>query len=104
MLAHMKRTALALFGLLLFNSANPTWAQSLGNAGTIEGTVTDPSGAAVPKAQVTLRNSVSGYNQTVESGPDGSFRLSNIPRNPYSLEITASGFAVFSRNVDINNA
>jgi hypothetical protein len=54
-------------------------AQSLGNAGTIEGTVVDQSGASIPQAQVRLTNAVSGYTQTVTSGQDGSFRLVNIP-------------------------
>jgi hypothetical protein len=79
-------------------------AQSLGNAGTIEGTVVDPSGAAVPKADVSVHNSVSGYNQMVTSGSDGTFRLGNLPRNPYHLEVKASGFSVFSQDVDIRNA
>jgi hypothetical protein len=57
-------------------------AQSLGNAGTITGTVLDPSGSAIPKATVTIHNTVSGYNQSAVSGTDGSFRLVNLPRNP----------------------
>ena len=38
-------------------------AQSLGTAGTVGGTVTDPSGAAVPKATVTIVNRVTNYRQ-----------------------------------------
>ena len=37
------------------------FGQSLGNAGTIQGTVADPSGASVADAVVTLANSVCGY-------------------------------------------
>jgi hypothetical protein len=101
----MKRL-LALAALVLFACA-PTqrvFGQSLGNAGTVEGTVVDPSGGAVAKAEVTLQNPVSGYNQMAVSGSDGMFRLSNIPPNPYHLEVKASGFAVFSQDVDIRNA
>jgi hypothetical protein len=96
--------ASALFALLLLALAVPARAQSLGNAGTIEGTVVDPTGAAVGKAQVNLRNAVSGYSQTATSNADGTFRLSNIPANPYRLEVTASGFSVFSQEVDVKNA
>jgi hypothetical protein len=64
----------------------------------------DPSGAAVPGATVTIRNPVSGYSQSTATAADGSFRLSNIPPNPYRLEATASGFGVSAQNVDVRNA
>jgi hypothetical protein len=79
-------------------------AQSLGNAGTIEGTVVDQSGAAVPKAEIRLSNGISGYKQSVSTATDGSFRLVNIPPNPYHLEVSASGFGIFGQDVSIRNA
>jgi len=82
----------------------PVFSQSLGNAGTIEGTVIDPSGSVIPKARVELRNSVSGYHQSTTSADDGTFRLSNIPPNPYHLEVTAPGFAHFTQDVAIRSA
>jgi len=91
--------------LALFASvAGLSYAQSLGNAGTIEGTVIDPSGAVVVKAQVSVHNAVTGYKQSVESGMDGAFRLGNLPPNPYHLQVTAAGFGVFSQDVDIRNS
>jgi len=91
--------------LALFTSvAGLISGQSLGNAGTIEGTVIDPSGAVVAKAQVSVHNAVTGYKQSVESGTDGTFRLGNLPPNPYHLEVKAAGFGVFSQDVDIRNA
>ena len=101
----MKTTrAILALALVYCGIAGGLLAQSLGNAGTITGTVLDPTGAAVAKAEVTIRNAVSGYMQTVVSGPDGSFRLSNIPPNAYQLEAKAPGFAVSSQNVDIRNS
>ena len=79
-------------------------AQSLGNAGTIEGTIADPSGASVPKAEITIHNTVTGYNQKSVSSADGTFRLTNIPSNPYHLDIKAPGFASFSQDLDVKNA
>jgi hypothetical protein len=87
---------------LCFNAA--VFAQSLGNAGTIQGTVVDPSGSVVPKAEVSIHNSVTGYNQTATTGADGMFRLTNIPPNPYHLDIKAPGFAPFPQDVDVKNA
>ena len=79
----------------------PLAAQSLGNAGTVEGTVVDQSGAAVPKATVTAANAVTGYKQSVVSASDGSFRLVNLPPNPYHIEVTAPGFNPFTQDVAI---
>ncbi len=80
------------------------WGQSLGNAGTIEGTVADPSGAVVAGAEITLHNVVTGYSRSVVSGSDGSFRLTNIPPNPYRLEVKASGFSAFVQTLDVRNS
>jgi hypothetical protein len=82
----------------------PAQAQSMGNAGTIEGTVSDPSGAPVPKAVVTLHNSVTGYRQSTASATDGTFRFGNIPPNPYHLEVAAPGFATFATDIAIRGA
>ncbi len=79
-------------------------AQSLGNAGTIEGTILDPSGAAVPKADVTLSNPVTGYKQSTVAGPDGAFKLGNIPPNTYRLEVAAQGFSPYSQDLAVRNA
>jgi hypothetical protein len=99
----MKRF-LALLVLGIVSISVSAFGQSLGNAGTIEGTVTDPSGAAVPKAQVTIHNPLSAYSQSTTSGSDGTFRLTNVPQNPYHLEVTASGFGTFARDVTIRSA
>src|SRR5215471_717746 len=92
----------SVFTLVLATS--PVFCQSLGNAGTIEGTVIDPSGSVIPKAHIVLRNSVSGYQQATISADDGTFRLGNIPPNPYHLEVTASGFALFTQDLAIRSA
>src|SRR4051812_45786141 len=91
----------AVLCLLIAGSLSAGFAQSLGNAGTVEGTVVDPTGAAVPKARVTIHNAVTGYSQAASTDSDGSFRLNNIPPNPYHIEVSAAGFSVFVQDVDI---
>ena len=83
---------------------SPLFGQSLGNAGTIEGTVLDQSGAAVPIAAVHLANPVTGYTQSAITNSEGSFRLVNIPPNQYHLEVTAKSFGAFSQDVTIRNS
>jgi hypothetical protein len=101
----MKRTlAVVVLGVSAAAFPYVACAQSLGNAGTIEGNVLDPSGAAIAKAEVTIHNTITGYRQSTVSGADGAFRLVNIPPNPYHFQVTAPGFAVFSQDVDIRNA
>src|SRR5690242_21360293 len=98
------KTKLILGFLWIILAALPSSAQSLGNAGTIEGTVVDPSGAVVVGADVTLHNRVTGYTQSVKSASDGSFKLLNIPPNPYHLEVKASGFSDYSQDVSIRSS
>ena len=96
------RNFLAFSALVAF--AAISCAQSVGNSGTIEGAILDPSGAAVPKAEVSVHNPVTGYSQSILSDSNGAFRLGNLPPNPYHLEIHASGFASFTQDVVIRNS
>ncbi len=77
-------------------------AQATGTGGTIQGAVTDPSGAAIPNADVTISNSVSGYNQNVKSAQDGTFRLVNLPPNQYHVKITAPGFQLYQQDIPVH--
>jgi hypothetical protein len=80
---------------------SPIFGQSLGNAGTIEVTVNDPSGAQVRTAQVGIANAITGYSQIATIDSEGHYRLTNIPPNNYTLSITGQGFARVQREVSV---
>jgi hypothetical protein len=91
---------LASLSLLLF--AVPARAQ-LGNSGSIEGLVKDPSGSSVPGARVEMSNPVTGYRRETTTDTGGSFRFSNVPFNPYHVMVTAEGFASSGQDVDVRS-
>src|ERR1700704_6426836 len=105
MIDRMRRLlALPILALLSLSLINSLVAQSLGNAGTVSGTVTDPSGAALPKATVTIVNRVTNYRQSVATDNNGAFRLTNIPPNPYHLEVSAPNFSASAQDVTVRGA
>ena len=69
-----------------------------GNAGSIRGTVTDPSGAVIPGATVHLKNAVSGLDRTIASDATGQFEIDNVPFNNYELTVSAPGFTAMSQS------
>src|ERR1700761_3918840 len=76
-------------------------AQSAGNSGTVSGVVTDPTGAVVAGASVSIHNPVSEYERTVTTDKAGHFQFPNVPFNPYHLTVTMAGFSNTSRDVDV---
>jgi hypothetical protein len=79
-------------------------AQSVGNSGSINGTVVDPTGAVVAKATVEIRNPVSGFDRSTTTDASGKFEFTNIPFNPYHLVVTAEGFAAIVQDVEPRSA
>ncbi len=79
----------------------PAFSQTVGNAGTIEGNVTDPTGAALPNASVTILNRITNYRQETKTDTTGLFRFTNVPPNPYHLEISAPNFATAEKDVEV---
>ncbi len=79
-------------------------AQSVGNSGSINGTVLDPTGAVVPHARVEIRNPVSGFDQSTTTDASGKFAFTNIPFNPYHLTVAAEGFAAAVQDLEPRSA
>ena len=81
---------LGLLAVALFWVARPLLADV---TGSISGTVTDPSGAAVPGATVTLRNPDTGLNRKTATDVTGSYEFLALPVGAnYVVEVEASGF------------
>jgi len=63
--------------------------------GTILGTVTDPSGAVISGAKVTVKNAGTGLERTAETSADGSYALPELPIGTYTVTVTLPGFKTF---------
>ena len=63
---------------------------------SVRGRVTDPSGAIVPGASVTL-TAQSGGMQTATASTDGSYEFKNLTPGAYELAVTAAGFAPYAK-------
>src|SRR5260370_588180 len=71
--------------------------QSQANTGTIEGTVVDPSGSAIPNAEVTLKNLGTHFRRVIETDTDGRFRGLLLPLGPYTVTARATHFVAVGR-------
>jgi len=67
-------------------------AQGGGTSGEIRGTITDPTGATVPKTTVTIEDSEKGIRRTVVTETDGEYRVTGLPPSSYSVTVETSGF------------
>ncbi len=63
--------------------------------GTILGTVTDPSGAVIAGAKVTVKNVGTGLERSTETSADGSYALPELPIGTYTVTVTQTGFQTF---------
>ncbi|HEX8558479.1 MAG TPA: TonB-dependent receptor [Pyrinomonadaceae bacterium] len=86
-LSALARAALA--ALVLLTLAATARAQF---RAAVQGTVTDPSGAVVPGATLTLRNNETGRTQTATSSDEGFYRISELPPGSYTLTAEQAGF------------
>ena len=75
--------------LLVVVVSSGAWAQFTSG---IEGTVTDPTGAVVTGATVTIKNEETGAVQTFQTQESGSFRFTTLPSSAFSISVAAPGF------------
>ena len=74
----------------------PSFAQTAGTA-SVQGTVADPTGAAIPGAKVTFTNTDTGTARTITTDGAGLYSLPNVPVGAYSLVVEAAGFQGYTQ-------
>jgi hypothetical protein len=90
-----KLTVLALAFVALLFSSSSAIAQAV--YGQILGTVTDPTGAAVPNATVTVTDVAKGTSVTAVSNASGEFTVDHLIPDTYNLKVTATGFKGYTQ-------
>ena len=78
-------------------SALPAAAQSTAINGTIEGTIVDSSGAALPGVTVTITNTDTGAQRVVVTGNEGTYRAPLLPLGSYAVAAELQGFKKFEQ-------
>jgi hypothetical protein len=76
-------------------------AQSGANSGQIVGQVLDPTGAAVPSADVTVRNVGTNYSRSVTTDDSGLFAVPQVPLGRYEVSVVVGGFETATQQVDV---
>jgi hypothetical protein len=94
----------SLFALALLFPQVGLYAQSVGSAGIVQGTVVDPSGAAVVNATVEIQNPVSQFDRTTQTDTQGKFQFDNVPYNNYHMTATARGFQTAVQDVSVRSS
>ncbi len=75
--------------------------------GSLTGTVTDSTGAAIPEARLTATNTETGVSLVTTSTSTGSYAIPEMPLGVYNLRVTANGFRVSAYNgihITVNSA
>lgn len=88
-------TVLIASTTILFAAA--TAMGQVGSSGSVEGTITDPSGASIPQATVTAVNTATGVETTRKTTAAGFYVLSPLPAGEYNVSVTASGFQTLTQ-------
>lgn len=93
-----KKVLTAIFALLL--SAAAAFGQ--GTTGQISGTVTDPTGAVVPGANVSATNLETNLSRKTTTDDNGIYAFQLLPPGRYSIEVRAPNFATSKREAVVN--
>lgn len=89
-LAGLRACLIAIaIGLMLIGSS-AAFAQSI--FASLSGTVTDPTGAVVPGAKISVQNDATKVIQQYVANKDGYFSATELPVGTYSVSVTAGGF------------
>jgi len=72
--------------------------------GQLTGDVTDPSGAAVPNAQVQVTRAATDFTVSATTNQQGHFVVNQLPVGTYVVTVTAGGFRVESHSGMVVNA
>ncbi|MBV9214772.1 MAG: TonB-dependent receptor [Acidobacteria bacterium] len=93
---YFKRSLLFAGLIILFSATVSVFAQGVGSSGSVKGTVTDPQGAVVSGATVSLVGAENGFKRTTQTDPNGDYQFINVPPGTYDMTVEGKGFGTFT--------
>src|SRR5260370_12794267 len=96
---HFWKVGLFLLLGLLFPSL-VAYAQITGD---LQITVSDPTGAAVPNAPITVRNLETGATRTAQTDSSGNVRVTQLAIGQYEVKVTQAGFATVTTTAQVSS-
>jgi hypothetical protein len=79
----------------------PAYGQVSLSTGSVQGEITDPSGAVVPGARVVLTRPSTGLTQTAESSSSGLYSFGNLTPGEYRIHVEAAGFSQVDESLTV---
>ena len=92
----MQKFLQALAALTMSFCLNTSHLHAQANAGVLRGTVTDPSGAAIPRASV-IATGAQGAVKVANTNTSGEYVISGLPPDTYTIRASAKGFSLFEK-------
>src|SRR5580698_6665155 len=83
--------------MLAFLMLMPAPAGAQSDSSSLSGTITDPSGAVVPNAKVTIHNDANGQDRSVQTNGGGAYTITNLPPGDYTVTVEAKGFGTVAQ-------
>lgn len=98
-----QRRSIAILLAAVFAFAIPAAIAQTAGEGALEGTVTDPTGAVIPRATVTATNQASNVKTTRTSTSAGLYSITPLIPGVYTVTVKAQGFSTLTqKNVEVN--
>ncbi len=88
--------------LIVVAIAAPILLSQTLTSGDLTGTITDPSGAVIPNAKVTLKSNDQGFTKTATTNANGFYRFSLLPPGSYNVSVAVQGFQNYSTNTNVS--
>jgi hypothetical protein len=99
-LGRLGRLSLVFAAILIALTGASASAQIAGT-GTIQGSVTDPSGAFIPSATVTLTEEATKVTRVAHTDRDGAYVFPNIPVGTYTVSVASQGFQTYAKTHNV---
>src|SRR5487761_1668074 len=91
--------AMMLGAAMFFQTSQPIAFAQTNISGDIAGTVTDPSGAVLPGATVTITDVSTGSARTTTTNSSGQYRVPLLPPATYKVAVSAPGFQMTEQTI-----
>jgi Carboxypeptidase regulatory-like domain/TonB dependent receptor len=87
---------------LVLSLANPSWLAAQAVTGTLQGRVSDTTGAVIPEASVTVLNAATGLKRSANANAVGEYQIGGLPAGDYTVNAEKQGFQKSAKKIHLD--